>query len=200
MHGASIHLEEENLGTSRIRLGSGCGSGSLFTPLCTAVRFETISLVATTLQWAAQFGGRYMVWVDGVQAHEANLSFAPHSGGGFGSAETCLAVTLTPIGAGGSAKGFFHLKSSQCFDHPGDNQRPGPLTGGWMECVYIGTHGDSGYIRANLGEVPPSNDQQIYLAFNGWVFEQSPRVHTYDLRIICEGPKRPLRGYPWLLK
>lgn len=154
----------------------------------------------TTLDWAGFFSMRYAIWVDGIYAHDAELQFTPHSGGGGGTAQLCLAVTLKPIGARGSADGYFHLQSQQCADHMGEYQKPGPLKGGVMECRYTGTRGDKGFIRAGFWEVPPSDARLIYGEWRGTVFEHQPENKKYKLQMIAKAPKpRPRENYPWNL-
>lgn len=154
----------------------------------------------SSLEWANFFTMPYAVVVDGIHEHDATLTFTLNSGGGLGSAAVCMKVAWAAVGVGGSAGGFFHLKTAQCASHKGNLQGLGPLDGGVMEGAYSGIQGDSGFFRLGFWELPGAPAGMVLGEWRGTLTIQKPKFAKQNLKLIAKKPKkRPGVNYPWNL-
>lgn len=150
--------------------------------------------MASSLEWANFFSGRYAAHVDGVHVHDVDLKFTIRG-------NYCMKVSMVPVGVGGSASGFFHLVDAQCPDHRGNYQKVGPLQGGAMECSYTGMRGERGYFRIGFWEDPPfPSDRMGFGIWRGSLFVLQPKRVKHALKMLARNKKkRPDDNYPWNL-
>lgn len=148
--------------------------------------------MASSLDWATFFSGRYAVNVDGKYVHDVDITFTVRG-------NYCMKVSAKPVNVKGSASGFFHLVSAQCIDHRGDYRKTGPLQGGVMQCDYTGKADETGYFHIGFWEEPPSPpDRMVFGVWKGSLFVELPKKVKHSLIFSARNKKkRPDDNYPW---